>query len=131
MTGTAMVKARVKNADVRLKPGMFANLDLTLKTKEASVTIPEPCLFPQGEEAMVYIVDEQMIARMRRVQPGLRKAGRVEILEGLAPGERVIVEGWQKLVPGAKVIFAPSGKGPDRLATEQSARLEREKSNME
>jgi membrane fusion protein (multidrug efflux system) len=132
MTGAGVVKARVKNADVRLKPGMFANLDLTLKIKEASVTIPEPCLIPQGEEAMVYTVDEQMIARMRRVRPGLRKAGRVEILEGLAPGERVILEGWQKMRPGGKVTFAPSPRTvPGGLATEQSARLEREKSEVE
>src|SRR5688572_31657719 len=47
-TRTALVRAYVSNADQKLKPGMFANLDLNLRVKEDAVTIPEPALMPIG-----------------------------------------------------------------------------------
>ena len=104
---TTIVKARVANADGRLKPGMFASSDVTLKVREEAVVIPEAALMPQGEKTMVFIVDEKSTAQLRPVVPGLRIAGRVEILEGLAGGEMVVVEGWQKTRPGGAVKLAP------------------------
>lgn len=105
---TAMVKAQVGNSDLRLKPGMFASLDLTLKVKDDAVVIPEASLMPQGDTVMVYVVDAEMNAQLRPVKTGLRQAGRVEILEGLKGGETVVVEGWQKTRPGGKVKLAPA-----------------------
>ena len=105
---TGLVKAKVANSNLRLKPGMFASLDLTLKVKDQAVVIPEAALMPQGDRVMVYVVDEQMTAQLRPVKPGLRQAGRVEIMEGIKEGETVVVEGWQKARPGGKVRLAPS-----------------------
>ncbi len=105
---TGLVKAKVANRDLRLKPGMFARIDLTLKVKEEAVVIPEAALMPQGDQVMVYLVDEQMTAQLRPVKPGLRQAGRVEIIEGIKEGETVVVEGWQKARPGGKVKLASS-----------------------
>lgn len=104
---TALVKAKVANSDLRLKPGMFASLDLTLKVKEDAVVIPEAALIPQGENVVVVVVDNEMTAQMRPVKTGLRQAGRVEVIEGLKGGETIVVEGWQKARPGGKVKFAP------------------------
>jgi membrane fusion protein (multidrug efflux system) len=105
---TGLVKAKVANSDLRLKPGMFASLDLTLKVNDEAVVIPEAALMPQGDHIMVYVVDEQMTAQLRPVKPGLRQAGRVEIVEGIKEGETVVIEGWQKARPGGKVRLAPS-----------------------
>jgi membrane fusion protein (multidrug efflux system) len=44
---------------------------------------------------------------MRKIRTGVRLVGAVEVLEGLKPGERVIVEGLQKVIPGAPVRLAP------------------------
>ena len=107
---TGLVKAKVANADLRLKPGMFASADLTLKVRENAVVIPEAALMPEGEKFSVFIVDETMTAQVRPVKPGVRIAGRVEILEGLSGGETVVVEGWQKARPGGKVKLAPDEK---------------------
>lgn len=107
---TALVKARVANPDLRLKPGMFASADLTLRVKDDAIVIPEASLMPQGDSFAVIVVDAEMTAQMRPVKPGVRMAGRVEILEGLKEGETVVVEGWQKTRPGGKVTLAPPEK---------------------
>ena len=107
---TGTIKAKVANADLRLKPGMFASAELTLKVKEDAVVIPEAALMPQGESVAVIVVDDTLTAQMRPVKIGVRIAGRVEIVEGLQGGETVVVEGWQKTRPGGKVQLAPAEK---------------------
>ena len=107
---TGTIKAKVANADLRLKPGMFASAELTLKVKEDAVVIPEAALMPQGESVAVIVVDDTLTAQMRPVKLGVRIAGRVEIVEGLQGGETVVVEGWQKTRPGGKVKLAPADK---------------------
>ena len=106
---TALVKAEIPNENGDLKPGMFANLDLTLTIRDKAVVIPEPALTQllDRDEAMIFVVDSSQSAQLRKVKLGVRMAGRVEILSGLAGGEKVIVEGTQKIGPGAKVKLAP------------------------
>lgn len=65
---------------------------------------------PRGNKFAVIIVAADMTAEMRPVKPGIRMAGRVEILEGVKEGETVVVEGWQKTRPGGKVSLAPADK---------------------
>jgi membrane fusion protein, multidrug efflux system len=105
---TALVKAEVPNRSGELKPGMFANLELTVTIRENAVVIPEVALtqiLDKGR-AMVFVVDAATNAQLRPVQLGVRLAGQVEV-EGIKPGERVIVEGTQKTVPGRPVQLAP------------------------
>jgi membrane fusion protein (multidrug efflux system) len=106
-TRTALVKARCKNPGHKLKGGMFASLTLTLQLRDSALVIPEPALVSNGDNATVFIVDDKNIAQMRPVKVGLRLAGKAEILSGLKAGERVIVEGLQKLGPGTPIKLAP------------------------
>lgn len=102
-TRTALVKAKIANPDGILKPGMFANLDLTLQLRDAAVVVPEPAIMVNADKAMLYVVDKDMNAQLRFVKLGVRSAGLVEILSGVEAGQLVIVEGVQKVRPGAKV----------------------------
>jgi membrane fusion protein (multidrug efflux system) len=102
-TRTALVKARIANADGRLKGGMFASLDLRLQLRESALVIPEPAIINNGDITMVFALSSSNIATMRPVKIGLRLAGKAEVLSGLAAGEMVVVEGVQKLRPGASV----------------------------
>lgn len=113
-TRTTLVKANVPNPDNALKPGMFANLDLTLQVRDNALVIPEPAIAQMVDQdrAIIYIVDAGGIARLNPVQLGIRLPGKVEVVSGLTPGTKVIVEGHQKIGPGSKVI--PSA--PDRAA---------------
>lgn len=106
-TRTALVKARIANPDAKLRGGMFASLDLTLQLRDAAIVIPEPALMSNGDSFAVFVVDDKSSAQMRPIEVGLRLAGKAEVLKGLNGGEKVIVEGTQKLRPGAPVKLAP------------------------
>ncbi len=106
-TRTALVKARIPNSDAKLRGGMFASLDLTLQLRDAAIVIPEPALMSNGDNFSVFVVDDKGSAQVRMVEVGLRLAGKAEVLKGLKAGERVVVEGTQKLRPGAPVKLAP------------------------
>ena len=116
LTRTAFVKAKIANAGHKLKPGMFASLDLTLKLKEAAVVIPESAIIASGDRTIVYVVGPDDTAQMRPVKLGMRLSGIVEVLTGLKERERVVAEGIQKVRPGGKVR-APSPASPSPSAT--------------
>ncbi|MEL7011886.1 MAG: efflux RND transporter periplasmic adaptor subunit [Pseudomonadota bacterium] len=104
-TRSVLVRAVIPNPDGRLKPGllMTVNVDAAPRT---SVTMNEAALVPSGPDLSVYVVvdsDEGARVEQRKVSIGLRRAGDVEILTGLAPGERVITHGTTKARPGGFV----------------------------
>ena len=103
LTRTALVKARVPNPDGKLRRGMFANLDLIVNVREGAIVIPETALIPKGDDVSVFVIDAESKAQARPVKVGMRQAGTVEIISGLEAGEKVIVEGFQKIGPGSKV----------------------------
>jgi len=107
-TRTALVKARIPNPGAKLKGGMFASLDLRLQLRDTAVVIPEPAIVNNGDATMVFVVNNQTNAEIKMVKIGMRLAGKAEVLSGLAAGEKVIVEGVQKLRPGAPVRLAPA-----------------------
>jgi membrane fusion protein (multidrug efflux system) len=106
-TRTALVKARIRNPARKLKGGMFASLALRVQLRDSAIVIPEPALMSSGDTVSVFVVDDQNAAQIRPVKVGLRLAGKAEIVSGLRAGERVVVEGVQKLGPGTPVKLAP------------------------
>jgi len=103
---TLLMKARVPNADRKLKPGMFANLELAFTRREEAIVIPESALMSVGERTSVYVIDADGKAQPRPVKVGLRMANAIEITQGLQAGEKVIAEGVQKVRPGGAVKVA-------------------------
>lgn len=106
---TALIKAEVPNPDHELRPGMFGSINLTLTVREGAVVIPEMALMQvqEGGRGLVMVVNEAMEASVRPVKIGTRLVGEVEVREGLKLGEKIIVEGLQKAIPGQKVQLAP------------------------
>jgi membrane fusion protein, multidrug efflux system len=121
---TALIRAYVANKELQLKPGMFANLDLALRVRENAITIPEPALMPMGDRITVLVVDKEQTAQLRPVKVGMRTAGQAEIIEGLQPGELVVVEGTQKARPGGKVKLAPPEAAKPYLQQAQTETLQ-------
>jgi membrane fusion protein (multidrug efflux system) len=70
--------------------------------------IPEPAIVNNGDATMVFVVNSTTNAVVRPVKIGMRLAGKAEVLAGLTAGEKVVVEGVQKLRPGAPVRLAPA-----------------------
>lgn len=102
------VRARLPNADGKLKPGLFARVMLELSRKDAALRVPEQALFPRGDSLFVYAIEDGK-AVLKQVRTGLRSEGRVEIVEGLKAGDAVITAGHQKIGPGSAVTVAGSG----------------------
>lgn len=122
VTRTALMKARIPNPDLKLKAGMFASLALTVQLRDAAIVIPEPALMSNGDDVSVFVLDAKNTAQIRPVKLGLRLAGRAEVVSGLAPGDRVVVEGLQKMGPGTPVQPAPAdAAAPYRSPTDAKA----------
>lgn len=106
VTRSVVVRAELPNPDLRLRPGMLLRVDLLLPARLA-VVIPELALIQVGTQQSVYRVDADGVATVAVVRSGARRRGEVEIVEGLAAGDRIVVEGVVKLRPGARVSEAP------------------------
>jgi len=100
-TRSVTVRALLANEDGVLKPGMFLNVMLANDEREALV-IPEEALTPEAERQYVYVVVDGKASR-REVRIGGRRPGSVEVIAGLSAGERVVVEGTQKVRDGVSV----------------------------
>ncbi len=100
-----VIRAVVKNADARLRPGMFARVRLLTSDVQDAMTIPEQALLPQGEEFYVYRVIDGRAARIK-VEIGQRREGVVEIFRGVAKDDVIIIAGQLKIRDGAQVKVA-------------------------
>lgn len=117
-TRTVLVRARVANPDLRLRPGMFARVQAQLGVREKAVWIPEAAIVPRGQESFVFRVAEGRAALVK-VRTGVRKVGEVEIVEGLAAGELVVTEGNHKIGPGMAVNIMQGTPKPAAAAAEK------------
>jgi membrane fusion protein (multidrug efflux system) len=99
------VRAHLPNKDLKLRPGLFVRIDVSLGNKPDAIVIPEQAIWPLGQDKIVYVVEDGK-AFQRRVRIGERKPGAVEILAGLAAGEVIVTAGQMKLFEGASVQAA-------------------------
>jgi len=114
-TRTILLRARVANPEARLRPGMFARVQLQLGVREKAVWIPEAAIVPRGQDSYVFRVAGGK-AELVKVRTGARKVGEVEILDGVAAGDLVVTEGTQKIGPGAAVVLM--GADPAKAGAE-------------
>jgi membrane fusion protein (multidrug efflux system) len=75
---------------------MFAKARIVLREKPQAVVIPEEAILPAGSEAFVYRVENGRAMRTR-VETGIRREGKVEIVSGVSPGELVVTAGQLRL----------------------------------
>ena len=101
-TRTILLRARVANSDLKLRPGMFARVQVQLGVREQAVWIPEAAIVPRGQDLYVFRIADGK-AELVKVQTGTRKVGEVEIVKGLAAGDMVVTDGVQKIGPGSPV----------------------------
>jgi len=111
-TRSVRVRALLPNPERILKPGLLMRVELLKNPREALV-IPEEALVPLGEKQSVLLVDDARdnTVERREIRIGARRAGEVEVLAGLAAGERVISHGTLKVRPGQQVSIAAVDDG--------------------
>ncbi len=111
-----VVRAIVKNAGQRLRPGMFARVRLLTEEKKETLTLPEQSIVPAGDEFFVFRVIDGRAVRTK-VDIGLRAEGLVEITSGLKTDEMVVTAGQIKIRDGAPVKVAGEGGAPATATT--------------
>src|SRR3990170_2644965 len=117
-TRTVLARARVGNVNLKLRPGMFARVQLRLGVREKAVWIPEEAIVPRGQDSYVFRVANGK-AELVRVQTGVRKVGEVEIAKGIAAGDVVVTEGTQRLGPGMPVTVMGGPAKPAAAANDK------------
>lgn len=118
-TRAVTVRAVFPNEDRRLRPGMLMDVRLFRPERQALV-IPEIAVVQVGRDSFVYRVKADGSVEQAPVTVGVRRDGQAEIVEGIAAGERIVIDGTGKLRPGVKVAdAAPSAPAkPDAPATD-------------
>jgi len=112
-TRSLRVRARCPNSDGALIPGVFANVDLVLRSIPDALTVPSIAVIPELGGKKVFVV-EGGTAQPRAVETGIRSETTVEITSGVTEGDAVIISGILQLQPGLEVEIeeAPAEAGP-------------------
>ncbi|MGY6587526.1 MAG: efflux RND transporter periplasmic adaptor subunit [Wenzhouxiangella sp.] len=117
VTRAFRVRGEIANPDRKLKPGML--MSVTLASRERNgLTVPEEAILSRGRDHHVFVVsgDDTLTAERRAVRLGMRLPGHVEILDGLAAGERVVIHGGFRLSDGDSIEIRAEVDGDESLA---------------
>lgn len=110
VTRAVQVRADLPNPQRLLRPGMLINVEISGATRSAML-LPEIAVTQVGRDSYVYRVGKDDAVEQVKVGLGSRSAGKVEIVEGLAAGDRVVVDGTGKLKPGDRISEAGAKAG--------------------
>jgi multidrug efflux system membrane fusion protein len=108
-TGTIKLRAEFPNENEQLYPNQFVNIRLLLDTHKNVVTMSTSGIQRGVPGTFVYLVQDDSTVTVRPVKLGITDGNRVEVLSGAAPGDRIVIDGADKLREGAKVIVRAEG----------------------
>ena len=92
-TRTVKVRCQVANPGQRLKPEMFAKIDLKDIGGHNVVVIPSRAVLNDGEKTKVVVATEGNVFKVRQVELGPEVEGQVRVLSGIKPGEKIVTDG--------------------------------------
>lgn len=102
-TRTLRVKAQLPNPDARLRPGLFARVELGVDERDDVVMVPEEALLQRADGMMVYRIVETNRVQRVRIETGVFADGWVEVRGPIGEGDQVVVRGQSGLVDGGVV----------------------------
>ena len=102
-SGTIRLRAVVDNPDGFISPGMFGQMRLFATKPFDTLLVPDQSIVTDQTRQVVYVVDAQGVIGQKVVRPGRLMDGLRVILEGLDPGDRIVISGVQRARPGRKV----------------------------
>jgi RND family efflux transporter MFP subunit len=120
-TGSIKMEVTFANPGDLLRPGQFGKVRTIVETRKGALVIPQEAVTELQGNRVVMIVDQTSKAGMRPVRMGERLGALWEVVEGLRPGDRVVVEGMQKTPPGAPVIVKEWAPATTQVASVASA----------
>ena len=111
-TGTIRLKGTFTNAERKLWPGQFANVELVLSTEPDAIVVPAQAVQTgQGTSTFVFVVRDDSTVETRRITVKRTQGNETVVGDGLKPGEKVVTDGMPRLVAGAKVEIRAAQEG--------------------
>ena len=98
---TVKVRTEVPNPDGRLKPDMFANIEIITDVNSTALSVPQSAVLEDNGKSVVYVAEGNAY-NQRQVQLGIKNGDRVEIIDGLKSGDRVVTKGNYLLLQKSK-----------------------------
>jgi membrane fusion protein (multidrug efflux system) len=114
------IQAVFSNPGGLIRPGQFGRVRLPITTRKNAIVIPQRAVQELQGTFNVYVVGPDSVVQVRAVKPANRIGSDWVIAEGLEPADRIVVEGLQKVRPGAKV--RPTAPGAQPAASDSLAR---------
>ena len=112
-TGTVRLKAEFENKDNELFPNQFVNARVLLDTRRGAVVIPTSALQRSPQGPFVYLVKPDETVEVHQIKVGPSEGDRVAVDDGLSVGDKIVVEGADRLRDGSKVqLHDQSGGNP-------------------
>ncbi|WP_420404441.1 efflux RND transporter periplasmic adaptor subunit [Nisaea sp.] len=116
-TGQITLRGEFPNPDFSLLPGMYVRVQIEQGIRRNAVAIPQQAIQRDtAGRARVYVVKDDMTLEIRYVELGAATGNRWIVESGLAVGEQVVAEGFQKVRPGASVAPQPWHPKPQQQA---------------
>ena len=120
-TGTIRMEISFSNPGNRLRPGQFGKLRAAVKVAKGALVIPEPAVTELQGNQLVAVVDSENKIAMRPVKLGERSASMWQVIDGLKPGEQVVVQGLMKVPPGSTVTVKEWSPPAERVTSTDSS----------
>lgn len=116
-TRTLRVKAQLPNPNGRLRPGLFAHIDLGVSERQGVIVVPEDAVVQRADGTVIFRLDASERVERLLVETGVRVDGWVEVSRGLSPGDVVVVRGQARLDDGVAVsVRLANGELPEPSA---------------
>jgi HlyD family secretion protein len=109
-TRTATMEVEIPNVDYRLKPGMYARVQLTIEERIGTTLVPKRAVVDFEGKRGVWTATEENKAQFLAVKLGLEDAERIEVIDGVKVGDRIVVDGAASLRSGD--TLTAQGQGP-------------------
>lgn len=130
-TGTVKLRAMFDNQDNSLFPAQFVNIHLLVDTLHHQTVVPVAAIQRGSDGSYVFVVTPQKTVLQRNVKTGVQDGDNIQVLDGLKPGDTVVVDGADRLRDGADVdvpnltgtIAAPSANAQDAARAARRAEL--------
>jgi multidrug efflux system membrane fusion protein len=115
-TGTVKLRAEFTNEDDSLFPNQFVNVQLLVDVQHDVTIIPTSAVQRGAPGTFVYLINPDSAVAVKPVTLGVGSGERIAVISGLSPGDRVVIDGADKLRNGAKVTVRESAAAPAAAA---------------
>lgn len=120
------VRGCIDNRQLQLRPGMFARVNTVFSERSDALVVPEEAIVPQGGRQFVIKLNEGgaqggPVTQRVEVKVGIRRPGRVEIVQGLSAGDRVVTAGQQRIQRDGTVVRVMEATAPRGASAAQGA----------